>query len=219
MQPWEMYRSLTRDRSVLNQKLGKVTGKRILGYAKPFHRDFYFLVVLVTVDAFLIVAQPLLFRQIIDEGILKANTGVVITSAALVAILALFSGLFSIVERWYSARIGEGLILNLRSQVFDSVQRQPVAFFTRSQTGSLISRLNNDVIGAQQAFTSTLSGILSNFIALIVVIGTMLVLNWQITLGALILVPLFLVPARLLGRKLQALTREQMNFNADMNQQ
>lgn len=219
MQPWEMYRSLTRDRSVLNQKLGKVTGKRILGYAKPFYRDFYFLVALVTVDAFLIVAQPLLFREIIDEGILKADTGVVITSAALVAILALFSGLFSIVERWYSARIGEGLILNLRSQVFDSVQRQPVAFFTRSQTGSLISRLNNDVIGAQQAFTSTLSGILSNFIALIVVIGTMLVLNWQITLGALILVPLFLVPARLLGRKLQALTREQMNFNADMNQQ
>lgn len=219
MQPWEMYRSLTRDRSVLNQKLGKVTGRRILGYAKPFYRDIYFLLALVTFDAFLIVAQPLLFRQIVDEGILKSDSRVVVMSAIFVALLALLSGLMSIIERWYSARIGEGLIHNLRSQVFDQVQRQPVAFFTRSQTGSLISRLNNDVIGAQQAFTSTLSGIFSNIIALVVVIATMLTLNWQITLGALFLVPLFLIPARLLGRKLQSLTREQMNLNADMNQQ
>lgn len=129
MQPWEMYRSLTRDRSVLNQKLGKVTGRRILGYAKPFYRDIYFLLALVTFDAFLIVAQPLLFRQIVDEGILKSDSRVVVMSAIFVALLALLSGLMSIIERWYSARIGEGLIHNLRSQVFDQVQRQPVVFF------------------------------------------------------------------------------------------
>jgi ATP-binding cassette, subfamily B, bacterial len=219
MQPWEMYRSLTRDPDVLNQKLGRVTGRRILQYAKPFYRDIYFLISLVTIDAFLIVAQPLLFKRIIDEGILKSNPSVVIISSILVALLALFSGLVSIVERWYSSRIGEGLILNLRSEVFDNVQRQPIAFFTKSQTGSLISRLNNDVIGAQQAFTSTLSGSVSNVIALLVVVVTMLTLSWQITIASLILLPLFLIPARVLGRKLQALSRDQMNLNAEMNQQ
>ena len=219
MQPWEMYRSLTRDRDVLHQKLGRVTAKRIFNYAKPFYRDIYFLLALVTVDAFLIVAQPLLFKRIIDEGILKSDPRVVITSALLVAVLAIFSGIVSIIERWYSSRIGEGLILNLRSEVFDKVQQQPVAFFTKSQTGSLISRLNNDVIGAQQAFTSTLSGLVSNVIALIVVVGTMLTLSWPITLAALLLLPLFLIPARILGKKLQTLARDQMNLNAEMNQQ
>lgn len=219
MQPWEIYRSLTRDRAVLNQKLGRVTGRRILNYAKPFHKLIWILLVLVTIDAFLIVAQPLLFKRIVDEGILKADVSVVLVSAGLVALLALISGLVSVIERWFSARIGEGLILNLRSEVYDQVQRQPIIFFTRSQTGNLISRLNNDVIGAQQAFTSTLSGVVSNLIALIVVVGTMLTLSWQITLGSLILVPLFLLPARFLGRKLQKLTRDQMNFNAQMNQQ
>ena len=219
MQPWEMYRSLTRDRAVLQQKLGRVTGRRIIKYAKPFHKLIWVLLILVTFDAFLIVAQPLLFKRIVDEGILKSNTSVVLISAGLVALLAIVSGLVSIVERWYSSRIGEGLILNLRSEVYDQVQRQPIVFFTRSQTGNLISRLNNDVIGAQQAFTSTLSGVVSNLIALIVVVGTMLTLSWQITLGSIILVPLFLVPARFLGRKLQELTRDQMNLNAQMNQQ
>ncbi len=219
MQPWEMYRSLTRDPDVLKQKLGRVTGRRILQYAKPFTKDIYFLVMLVTVDAFLVVAQPLLFKRIIDEGILKSNPSIVIISAALVAVLAIFSGLVSIVERWFSSRIGEGLIFNLRSEVFDKVQRQPIAFFTKSQTGSLISRLNNDVIGAQQAFTSTLSGLVSNIIALIVVLVTMITLSWQITFASLVLLPLFLIPARLLGRKLQGLARNQMDLNAQMNQQ
>jgi ATP-binding cassette subfamily B protein len=219
MKPWEMYRSLTRDPDVLKQKLGRVTGRRILQYAKPFTKDIYFLVMLVTVDAFLVVAQPLLFKRIIDEGILKSNPSIVIISAALVAVLAIFSGLVSIVERWFSSRIGEGLIFDLRSEVFDKVQRQPIAFFTKSQTGSLISRLNNDVIGAQQAFTSTLSGLVSNIIALIVVLVTMITLSWQITFAALVLLPLFLIPARLLGRKLQALARNQMDLNAQMNQQ
>ena len=219
MQPWEMYRSLTRDRAVLGQKLGKVTGGRILTYAKPFRKLIWILLFLVTIDAFLIVAQPLLFKRIVDEGILKSNVSVVLISSGLVALLALISGLVSIIERWYSARIGEGLILNLRSEVYDQVQRQPIVFFTRSQTGNLISRLNNDVIGAQQAFTSTLSGVVSNIIALVVVVGTMLTLSWQITIGSLILLPLFLLPARFLGRKLQQLTRDQMNLNAEMNQQ
>ena len=118
-------------------------------------------------------------------------------------------------QRWFSARIGEGLIFDLRTKVFAHVQRMPVAFFTRTQTGALVSRLNNDVIGAQQAFTSTLSGVVSNVISLILVVGAMLVLSWQLTLVAILLLPVFLIPARILGRRLASMTREQMNLNAD----
>lgn len=218
MQMWESYRSLTRDSSVKQRGIKSGTFNRVISYAKPLTSDISFLVLIVVVDAFLVVAQPLLFKRIIDEGISANNKNVVITTAIFVAILAIFSGGLSIVERLFSSRIGEGLILTLRSQVFNHVQSQPIAFFTRTQTGSLISRVNGDVIGAQQAFTSTLSGIVSNGISLVIVLATMIFLSWSITLLSLVLLPVFLLPAKYMGKKVQALSREQMNLNSEMSQ-
>ena len=136
--------------------------------------------------------------------------------ALLVAGVAVLEAVLSVFQRWFSARIGEGLIYDLRTRVYDHVQRQPIAFFTRTETGSLVSRLNNDVIGAQQAFTSTLSGAVSNVFSLIMVVGAMALLSWQLTLTALVLVPLFLVPAKYVGRRMQGLVREQMQGNAEL---
>jgi ATP-binding cassette subfamily B protein len=218
MQIWETYRSLTRDGSVKKRGIKNGTINRVLGYATPLKIDITLLIVVVVIDAFLVVAQPLLFKRIIDQGISAGNKNVVITTAVLVGVLAIFSAGLSIIGRLYSSRIGEGLILTLRTQVFNHVQAQPIAFFTRTQTGSLISRVNGDVIGAQQAFTSTLSGIISNGISLIIVLSTMLILSWQITLTSLILLPVFLIPAKSMGKRVQALSREQMNLNAAMSQ-
>ena len=218
MQIWETYRSLTRDGSVKKRGIKNGTINRVLGYATPLKIDITLLIVVVIIDAFLVVAQPLLFKRIIDQGISAGNKNVVITTAVLVGVLAIFSAGLSIIGRLYSSRIGEGLILTLRTQVFNHVQAQPIAFFTRTQTGSLISRVNGDVIGAQQAFTSTLSGIISNGISLIIVLSTMLILSWQITLTSLILLPVFLIPAKSMGKRVQALSREQMNLNAAMSQ-
>ena len=218
MQIWETYRSLTRDGSVKKRGIKNGTINRVLGYAAPLKMDITLLIVVVVIDAFFVVAQPLLFKRIIDEGISAGNKNVVITTAILVGILAIFSAGLTIIGRLYSSRIGEGLILTLRTQVFNHVQAQPIAFFTRTQTGSLISRVNGDVIGAQQAFTSTLSGIISNGISLIIVLSTMLILSWQITLTSLILLPVFLIPAKSMGKRVQALSREQMNLNAAMSQ-
>ncbi|MEY3470397.1 MAG: hypothetical protein RLZZ575_857, partial [Actinomycetota bacterium] len=215
---WESYRSLTRDSSVKNKGIKSDTFNRIVKYAKPLNRDISYLVLIVIVDAFLVVAQPLLFKRIVDDGISAGNRQIVITTAVLVAVLAILSAGLSIIERLFSSRIGEGLILTLRSQVFDHVQSQPIAFFTRTQTGSLISRVNGDVIGAQQAFTSTLSGIVSNGISLAVVLGTMFFLSWSITLTSLVLLPIFLIPAKYMGKKVQSLSREQMNLNSQMSQ-
>jgi ATP-binding cassette subfamily B protein len=218
MQIWETYRSLTRDGSVKKRGIKNGTINRVLSYATPLKMDITLLIVVVVIDAFLVVAQPLLFKRIIDQGISAGNKNVVITTAVLVGVLAIFSAGLSIIGRLYSSRIGEGLILTLRTQVFNHVQAQPIAFFTRTQTGSLISRVNGDVIGAQQAFTSTLSGIISNGISLIIVLSTMLILSWQITLTSLILLPVFLIPAKSMGKRVQALSREQMNLNAAMSQ-
>ena len=218
MQIWETYRSLTRDGSVKKRGIKDGTINRVLGYAAPLKLDITFLIFVVVIDAFLVVAQPLLFKRIIDDGISAGNRNVVITTAILVGILAIFSAGLTIIGRLYSSRIGEGLILTLRTQVFNHVQAQPIAFFTRTQTGSLISRVNGDVIGAQQAFTSTLSGIISNGISLVIVLTTMLILSWQITLASLILLPVFLIPAKFMGKRVQALSREQMNLNAAMSQ-
>ena len=218
MQIWETYRSLTRDGSVKKRGIKNGTINRVLGYATPLKVDINLLIVVVVIDAFLVVAQPLLFKRIIDEGISAGNRNVVITTSILVGVLAIFSAGLTIIGRLYSSRIGEGLILTLRTQVFNHVQSQPIAFFTRTQTGSLISRVNGDVIGAQQAFTSTLSGIISNGISLVIVLSTMLILSWQITLTSLILLPVFLIPAKSMGKRVQALSREQMNLNAEMSQ-
>ena len=139
---------------------------------------------------------PLLLKVIIDDGILKKDTALVVGIAGLAAGLALLDSLLTLAQRWYSARIGEGLIYDLRTQVFRHVQQQPIAFFTRAQTGSLVSRLNSDVIGAQQALTSTLSSVVSNAVTLVLVLITMFLLSWQVTVISLVLVPLFIFPAR-----------------------
>jgi ATP-binding cassette subfamily B protein len=171
---------------------------------------------LTVLDAFLTVSSPLLLREIVDRGVSRGDRSLVVWLSLLVAALALVSTANGLASRYFSARIGEGLIYDLRTQVFGHVLRQPVAFFTRAQTGALVSRLNSDVNGAQQAFTSTLSGVVSNIVSLVLVAGAMLYLSWPITLGALVLLPLFLWPARRFGVRLQALAREQMQVNADL---
>ncbi|MDX6263297.1 MAG: ATP-binding cassette, subfamily bacterial [Kribbellaceae bacterium] len=205
------------DASVVDQKLAKGTLRRILRFAKPFRWHISAFLALVIVAAFLVIASPLLFKKIVDDGITKGNAGLVTALALVVALLAVVEAALGLMQRWFSARIGEGLIYDLRTQVFAHVQRMPVAFFTRTQTGALVSRLNTDVIGAQQAFTSTLSGVVSNVISLILVVGAMLLLSWQLTVIAILILPVFLLPARYLGRRLAAMTREQMNLNAEMS--
>jgi len=216
---WMMYRSLTRDSSVKENKISRATVKRILGYAKPYKTLITFFLITLVIASLLSVAQPLLFRRTIDQGITPGDASLVTWTAIFIALLAAADAGLGIVSRYYSARIGEGLIYDLRNEVYDHVQSQSIAFFTRAQTGALISRLNNDVIGAQQAFTSTLGGVLGNLISLVIVLITMFILSWQITLASLILVPLFLLPARYMGRRLQAMTREQMTVNAAMSNQ
>ena len=213
-----MMRSMRRDPSVSGARLSKGVLRRIWEFARPFRWSIAGFLVLVVIDALLVVATPLLLQRIIDDGIGKGNRSVVVTSALLVAGIALVDAVLGLVQRYLSARIGEGLIYRLRVRVFSHVQRMPIAFFSRTQTGSLVTRLNSDVIGAQQAFTSTLSSIVSNVVSLVVVLGAMLYLSWQITLVALVMLPLFVVPAQLLGRRLASISREAMTLNADMGQ-
>jgi ATP-binding cassette, subfamily B, bacterial len=215
--PWSTLHSFRRDPSVKDQRLAKGTVRRVAGYARPYWRSISTFLVLVVIDAMLVIAAPLLFREIIDQGVARGDRGLVTRLAIIVGLIAIVDSLIGLVMRWFSARIGEGLIYDLRSQVFAHVQRMPVAFFTRTQTGALISRLNSDVIGAQQAFTSTLSGVVSNIVSLILVAGAMFALSWQITLVSLVMLPVFLVPARYVGRTLQGLTREAMQTNAEMS--
>jgi ATP-binding cassette, subfamily B, bacterial len=205
------------DTSVVGQKLAKGTLRRIVRFAKPYRWHITLFLLLVIISAFLVIASPLLFKKIVDDGISKGNAPLVTALALVVALLAVVEAALGLMQRWFSARIGEGLIYDLRTKVFSHVQRMPVAFFTRTQTGALVSRLNNDVIGAQQAFTSTLSGVVSNIISLILVVGAMLVLSWQLTVVAILMLPVFLIPARVLGRRLATMTREQMNLNAEMS--
>lgn len=205
------------DESVVGKKLAKGTLRRIVRFAKPYRWYITLFLLLVIISAFLVIASPLLFKKIVDDGISKGNAPLVTALALVVAVLAVLEAGLGLMQRWFSARIGEGLIFDLRTKVFSHVQRMPVAFFTRTQTGALVSRLNNDVIGAQQAFTSTLSGVVSNIISLILVVGAMLVLSWQLTVVAILMLPIFLIPARVLGRRLATMTREQMNLNAEMS--
>jgi ATP-binding cassette subfamily B protein len=212
-----LWRRMSQDPDVAEHQLSPGVVWRVLRFAKPYRVLISVFVVLVILMSALSVAPPLLFRQIIDNGILQGDRRVVIILSVTVAALALLQAVLNVVQRWFSATIGEGLIFDLRTQVFDHVVEMPVAFFTRTQTGKLVSRLNSDVIGAQQAFTSTLSTVLSNLIGLILVLAAMIVLSWQLTLAALILLPIFLIPAKIVGRKLADLTRRQMQLNGDMS--
>jgi ATP-binding cassette subfamily B protein len=220
--PMQMMRSFQRDASVLDQKLAPGTVRRIGRFAAPYKRDLTLFLILIVVDALVAVANPLIFKKVIDDGIGKnppatGSTNVVLAMALLLVGLALFDAILGLIQRWYSARIGEGLIYDMRAKVYAHVQRQPIAFFTRTQTGALISRLNNDVLGAQQAFTGTLSNVVSNAIGVVTTLAAMFILSWQITLLSLVLLPVFIIPARLLGTRLQALTREGYGLNAQMN--
>jgi ATP-binding cassette subfamily B protein len=212
-------RSYRRDKAVTGQKLPKGTVRRIAAFAGPYRRELVVFLATVVASAVIGVLTPVLAGRVVNAISSRdpGATGTVIRIAFVVAGLALLDAVFSLAQRWYSARIGEGLILDLRTRVFDHVQRMPLAFFTRTQTGALISRLNNDVIGAQQAFTSTLSGVVSNVIGLVLTAGVMFSLSWQITALSLVLLPLFILPARKVGARLQAITRESYGLNASMN--
>jgi ATP-binding cassette, subfamily B, bacterial len=204
------------DPTVTKQKLKPGTVRRIAAYARPYRIHLAVFLLATSVDAVITVVNPLLLREIIDHGILAHDDGIVIAIAIAVAAVAIFDAALGFAIRWFSARIGEGLIYDLRTQVFDHVQRQPIAFFTRAQTGSLVSRLDGDVVGAQQAITSTLSGVISNILSLIVLLAALFYLSWVVSLICLVMIPLFLLPARLVGRRLQRLTRESMQLNAQM---
>ena len=214
---WMTHRSMTADQSVKNQKLKPGTLKRIFQFAVPYKKPLSLYLATVVIDSLLVVAAPLLLRELIDKGVIPGDSNLVTKLAIAVGVIAVIDALFNMVGRWYSARIGEGLILDLRSKVFEHIQNQSIAFFTRTQTGALISRINSDVIGAQQAFTATLSGVISNVLTLTLVSITMIYLSWQITLASLILLPIFLLPTKWVGRRLQKLTRESFNLNAEMS--
>ena len=214
---WMTFWSMTADPSVKSQKLKPGTVKRIFSYGKPYQRQISIFLFTVVIEALLIISTPLLLRELIDKGVIPQNGKLVTQLALLVGLLAVVDAAFNIFGRWYSARIGEGLIYDLRSQVFAHIQRQSIAFFTRTQTGALISRINSDVMGAQQAFTGTLSGVVSNVVSLVLVVTTMLILSWQITVVSLLLLPAFLLPTKWVGKRIQALTRDAFNLNATMS--
>ena len=208
---------MTADPSVKEQKLKPGTVKRIFSFARPYRTNIIIYLATVVVDAGLIVATPLLLKRLIDEGVIPKDSSVVTSLAILVGLIAIADAAFNMLGRYFSSRIGEGLIYDLRSLVFAHVQKQSIAFFTRTQTGALISRINSDVIGAQQAFTATLSGVVSNVVSLVLVTITMLILSWQITIFSLLLLPVFLIPTKWVGRRLQSLTRESFGVNAEMS--
>ncbi|MFI2273793.1 MULTISPECIES: ABC transporter ATP-binding protein [Catenuloplanes] len=215
---WSTLRALNNEKKLEGRKVDwKVTG-RVMRFAYPYRRDIVIFLIAVVISAVLGVATPVLAGDVVNEitrgGPEAART--VVWIAVAIAGIALADALLSLGQRWYSARVGESIILDLRTRVFDHVQRQPLAFFTRTQTGALVSRLNNDVIGAQQAFTSTLSGVVSNAIQLALTAGVMFTLSWQITLLSLVMLPLFILPARRVGRRLAEITRESYELSASM---
>ncbi|HEV2086990.1 MAG TPA: ABC transporter ATP-binding protein, partial [Cryptosporangiaceae bacterium] len=193
------------------------TGKRVLAFARPYRREITAFLVATVLSSVIAVATPVLAGDVINVISRGGPASAVVTIALVIAGLAFLDAVLSMVSRWYSAKIGEGIILDLRTRVFDHVQRMPVAFFTRTQTGALVSRLNNDVIGAQRAFTSTLSGVVSNVIALVLTLAVMLTLSWQITVLSLVLLPIFVLPARRVGKRLAGITREAAELNSSMN--
>jgi len=213
---WQAMRGFSRDSSVTKQQLRPGIVRRISGYARPYRWDLVVFLLAAALDAVVTVSYPVLLGVIIDKGIIPKRTDIVLELAAVVAGLALFDAILTVLQRYFTARVGEGLIYDLRTEVFSHVQRQPIAFFTRAQTGSLVSRLNSDVIGAQQALTSTLASVVSSALQLALVLAAMFYYSWLVTVIALLLLPAFLIPARLVGRRLQRLTREGMQLDAAM---
>ena len=209
--------NLRQDRSVLKQKIRPGTVKRVLAFAAPYKWLLALFLALVMLDAAITVINPLLYRQIINNGILKGNEPLVIELALLAAGLAAADAALGLAQAFLSSQIGSRIVLTCARLLFDHIQPMPLAFFTRTQTGALVSRLNNDVGGAQSAFTDVLSSVIGNLITVVLTLGAMFALSWQITLASLILLPLFLAPARYIGPKLQAITRESYDLTAAMN--
>jgi ATP-binding cassette, subfamily B, bacterial len=205
--------------AVKGASLQRATLRRVWTFARPYRGTIIVFLVAIIAAALIALVPPFAFRAILDTAIPDSNRGLITLLAAVVVVAALADAGLAIVQRWCSARIGEGLIFDLRVALFAKVQRMPIAFFTRTQTGALISRLNNDVIGAQTAVTSTLGSIVSNLVVLVTTLAAMIVLEWRLTLLALIVLPLFIIPARRVGSKLQEISREQMGLNAQMNSQ
>jgi ATP-binding cassette subfamily B protein len=216
MSPWAMLGSARRDRSVVEQKLSRDTVRRVVGFALPHRSLITGFLFFVVIDAALVVVNPLLIKHLLDDGIIGKDTRLVLWLALAMALTSILDAALGVVMGYLSSRIGESLIFDLRTRVFAHVQRMSLAFFTRTQTGALVSRLNNDVIGAQRAFTSTLSGTVSNSISVVVVGITMFLLSWQVTLACLALFPLLLLASRWVGRQISGLTRRQMDGNADL---
>jgi ATP-binding cassette subfamily B protein len=206
-----------RDEALRGRKMNRQTLRRVLGYVRPYRAVLIGFVITVVVSSIVIAIPPLLLRAVLDDAIPEKDRTLVMVLAMTAIALAFAEAVLSLVQRWFSARLGEGLIYDLRVELFDHVQRMPLAFFTRTQTGALQSRLNNDVVGAQQAVTSTLGTVLQNIIQLCVVLTIMFTLQWQITLLTLVVLPAFIYPARRLGPQLQRLTRRSMQLNAEMN--
>ncbi|GAB3562975.1 ABC transporter ATP-binding protein [Amycolatopsis endophytica] len=195
------------------------TVRRVARFARPYWRSLLLFLGLTVVAAVIAVSTPVLAGRVVDTIIGGKDAGLVVLLAVVVAALAVADAGFGLVERWFSARIGEGLIFDLRRAVFEHVQRMPIAFFTRTRTGALVSRLNNDVIGAQRTFTATLSGLVTNVIQLVLSLAVMVTLSWQVTLLALVLLPVFVLPARRIGRRMADLQRESAQLNAGMTTQ
>jgi ATP-binding cassette subfamily B protein len=209
-------RSFRRDSSVMSQQLSPGIVRRIWQFAAPHRRMLAAFLVLIVLDAVAGAASPLIYRAIIDDGIIPRDQAVIVGLAIALAGLAFVDAALSLGQRWISARIGEGLIFDMRTKVFAHIQQMPIAFFTRTQTGALVSRLNNDVLDAQQAFTDTFSSVLGNLIGVVITITAMALLSWQITLVSLLLLPVLVLPARWVGKRIQTITRESYNLNAAM---
>ena len=216
---WQLLRSM-RDRDrIARHRLSRGTGRRVLAFARPYRLDIAVFLITVILAAVIGVVTPVLAGAVVNAITADGEEagGTVVVLALLIAGLAIADAALSLAQRWYSARIGEGMILDLRRRVYDHVQRMPLQFFSRTQTGALVSRLNNDVLGAQRAFTTTLSGVVSNVIQLVLTAGVMLTLSWQITVLSLLLLPVFILPARRVGRRLAQITRESFELDAKMN--
>ena len=199
--------------------LDKGVARRAWAFARPFRWSIFGFLVIIGLDAVIGLAPPLLFRAVLDTAIPEGDKTLVVVLATVTVLVALADAALGVAQRWFGARVGEGMIFRLRTAVFDKVQQMPIAFFTRTQTGALVSRLNNDVIGAQSAVTGTLGAVVSNVITLVATLTAMLLLEWRLTLLTLVVLPLFIIPAKRVGRAMQRITRRQMDINAQMNTQ
>ncbi|MCX6509403.1 MAG: ABC transporter ATP-binding protein [Actinobacteria bacterium] len=220
MMPSSLHMMMSGNRdAIANASIGRRTVLRVLSYARPYRWAISAFVFVIVIQALLGLIPALLFRQIIDSAIPEGNRGLLHVLAAIAITAAVFSSAMSFFERLYSSRIGEGLIYDLRVKLFDHVSAMPIGFFTRTQTGALMSRLNNDVIGAQRAVTTTLGSVVSNVIVLITTLIAMFYLEWRLTLIGILVLPIFIIPAKRVGRRLSAITRRGFDLNAAMNTQ